>query len=248
MSTRERTIVYALLGILAAINLLYIAGSFERHAIADGLPTFDTLGPTDAVAIRPSGEGAGDAASIEVRNHGERISWGESAHARAYSVGFVHVGKPMTGLLTSDLYQERREELTAELDTVNREKREALIAMMEELRGMDQDDPAFQQKLTEAQQLDMEYQEWLAEARSRSEGLEARLIAEAYGELTAAVEVIAEKRGVDLVYRFIPDGEPFEPRDRNEAQLYIRGRTLLAYPDGVDLTDAIMQELALANN
>jgi len=110
---------------------------------------------------------------------------------------------------------------------------------------MGQEDPAFQEKLTEAQSLDAEYQQWLAEARARTESLEAELIAEAYAEFMAAVDVVSEQKGVDIVYRFIPDGEEFAPRDRGEAQAYIRGRAVLQYPEGVDLTDAVMQELAL---
>ncbi len=248
MTTRERTIIYTLLAVLAAFNLFHLVGGAQEPAYADSQRTFDTLGPADAVALRPSGEDAGDANAIDIVNHGSRIAWGDSAHTRVYSVGFVHVGKPMSGLMSGGAYQERRQDLADELDEMNAEKREALIALMEELRGMGQEDPAFQEKLTEAQSLDAEYQQWLADARSRTEALEAELIAEAYAELMAAVDVVSEQKGVDLVYRFIPDDEEFAPRDRSEAQAYIRGRTMLEYPEGLDLTDAVMQELALEIN
>ena len=128
MTTRERTVVYTLLAVLAAINVVYLMGGMQQPAIADQQPTLDTLGPADAVVIRPTGEGAEDATSIDVVNHGSRIAWGDSAHTRVYSIGFVHVGKPMSAMLTGDTYQERRQELADELEAANTEKREALMA------------------------------------------------------------------------------------------------------------------------
>jgi hypothetical protein len=73
----------------------------------------------------------------------------------------------------------------------------------------------------------------------------AQQIEEAYRELVAAVEIVAERREVDLVIRFMPTGDPFEADTLMTAREQVLGRTFLEYPDAIDLTAEVLRELGI---
>ena len=60
-----------------------------------------------------------------------------------------------------------------------------------------------------------------------------------------AVEVVADRNDIDTVYRFIPTDEAFEADNPDQAMVAIRLRTALRYPDELDITDDVMDELSL---
>ena len=59
------------------------------------------------------------------------------------------------------------------------------------------------------------------------------------------MEVVADKAGVDLVYRYIPTSEPFMQASVEQAMLQIQMRPFLRYPDSIDLTTRVLEELDL---
>ena len=63
--------------------------------------------------------------------------------------------------------------------------------------------------------------------------------------MVEAVEVVSDNREIDIVFRFIPTAESFETNIVEQAMLQIRLRTLLRYPDAIDITEAILEELDL---
>ncbi len=60
-----------------------------------------------------------------------------------------------------------------------------------------------------------------------------------------AVEVVADRKDIDVVYRFIPPSEAFNAQTPEQAMMSIRLRTILRSPDDLDLTDEVLEELSL---
>ena len=60
------------------------------------------------------------------------------------------------------------------------------------------------------QELLQERERWRREGAKRLGKLAAEQIEQAYRDLVAAVEVVAERRDIDLVFRFIPTGNDFD--------------------------------------
>jgi Skp family chaperone for outer membrane proteins len=102
----------------------------------------------------------------------------------------------------------------------------------------------------EAQQevmaLQREYQGWLESTRRRDEKLGAEQFEQAYRELVAAVETVADKESIDLVFRFYPTAEPFKSERMGEALSQIQSRTFLKYPASIDITPEVMKALNLS--
>ena len=75
--------------------------------------------------------------------------------------------------------------------------------------------------------------------------LAAGQVEKAYRDLIAAVEVVADRRRIDLVFRFIPTDNEFKALNPPQAYTGIHARIALKYPEGLDITDEVMEELAL---
>jgi hypothetical protein len=73
-------------------------------------------------------------------------------------------------------------------------------------------------------------------------------VEKAYRELTTAVDVVCDRRKIDLVYRFIPSVTPFESQDLGNAMIQVQARTFLRAPESIDLTADVMKELNLTND
>jgi len=249
MSTLERTIFAAVLVLVTAVNLILFGGNAEGRAFASRLVS--TLGPADALILTDAkgaesaeGETAGGN-PMEVRNREGHLSWSEEPFHRAHSVAFLHIGRPMTRLLQLDVYEERRQELQEELRVREEEFRASLQEKVEAIQSLPEGDPQLPELQQQAQREYERYQQWSQQAQQRSAALEADLIAEAYGEIRNAVDVVAEEQRIDLVLRFIPLDQPMEAATPSQMQMLIRGRTALRYPDALDITLDVMDELNL---
>ena len=75
--------------------------------------------------------------------------------------------------------------------------------------------------------------------------LGAEQVETAYRELVEAVDIVAEREGVEIVIRFVPVSDPFETDDLDLASDQVRRRLLLRYPDAIDLTSRVETELGL---
>jgi hypothetical protein len=62
------------------------------------------------------------------------------------------------------------------------------------------------------------------------------------------VDVVADRRKIDLVYRFIPSQTPFESQDLGNAMVQVQGRTFLRAPEQIDLTADVLKELNLPSD
>ena len=245
MKTRERTIYLGALGVATLVNVTLFLGGTGSQAFASARAWIaDTLGPTEAVRFVE--EGAEDeSGAVDLKLKDGHLAYGDEAHQQIHSTAFMHVGQAMAAMLSTEEFQERRQELQDELRATAEEYDANLGTMVEELQGMDEQDPSFADKQQQASLYYQEFQQWNQQAQQRSAQLEADLIAEAYEEIIAAVDVVALEKGIDVVMRFIPQGESVAAPTPQQAQLIIRNRTALKYPDGLDITADVMDELNL---
>ena len=95
------------------------------------------------------------------------------------------------------------------------------------------------------QGLMQEYQQFAQMAQGRMAQLQAEQLERSYRDLIEAVEVVADKAEIDLVYRYIPTSEPFMNSSVEQAMLQIQMRPFLRYPDSIDLTTRVLEELDL---
>lgn len=239
MKTRERFIVYGLLTALLVSNAFLLLATTGRPAVAD--PLAETLGPADSLLLT----GTGDDADVELVNRDGRLAWGDDAHERAYSIAYVFIGGILNQLMGTEARIEERTTLIEELGA----EEEAFRERMEEIRQrgmeMDQESEEFRKTYEEYVALGEELRVWQAQAINRRGKLDAVHLEDVYREMIDAVQVVADRMKIDTVYRFIPTDDPFNAENPDQALLAIRLRAALRYPDELDITDAVLEELSL---
>ena len=236
MSTRERIVTFGLIGLLAAL-LVFRLPALDRSATANA-PIADTvLGPASAVTL------TGAKGELSVRNDDGRIGWGKAPFGRVYSVGFVHITKPLRKIREQTRLVEESEALAKELGDQNTEYQKKLQEIAESVEKLKQDSPEYQEHFAQGEKLYQEYMAWQRGAMERKGKLEAGQLEKAYRQLIEAVEVVSDRLGVDIVYRFIATSDPFEAMDLGTALNEIRFRSVLRYPEALDITPAVLKEL-----
>ena len=90
-----------------------------------------------------------------------------------------------------------------------------------------------------------EYMAWGQEAMKRKNEMEVAQWEKCYRELASAVDIVAERLGVDIVLRFIPTEKDFKATDAEQALMEIRLRAAVRYPKQLDITDEVVKELAI---
>ena len=207
--------------------------------IADSMiRAFETLGPADSLEL------TGDTPLI-IRNTDGRISWDEQPTSQAWSIGAVHIDQVIKKLLQTEDYLGQRQEMETELKELEQEFNEQAMGIQEEYGEIGEDDPNFPEAQGRMQALMQEYQQFTQAARGQITQLEAQQLERSYRELIEATEIVADKRSIDFIYRFIPTGEPFGTQNADQALLQIQLRTFLKYPEAVDITQHVMDELDL---
>ena len=238
MSRSQRIIVPAA---VAAGVLLLAQLTAPRPADARANPAGD-LGPTQAVLLE------GKDGALKLVNNGGRPGWGDDATARALGVGAVHVDKVLKKLLDSGSFNEERQRFDEEAKKQGAEFQKEMDALKSQYGEKKPEDPDFAKGQSAAQELFGRYQKWNAGMQAAQSKLMAEQVERAYKEMVAAVDVIADRRKVDLVYRFIPGSTPFESQDLGNAMVQVQGRTFLHAPESVDLTADVMKELNLPSD
>ncbi len=240
MSNRERIIIYAALALLAAMNIAVLADGRGGSAWADGPAELTHLGPAGSLTL------AGDEDQLLVlRNTNGRLSWSDTDYARSFSVAFVHVGQPMGPLLEADEYVEEYQELETELRDRDQEIADAIGEFRKEHQDITPDNPEMADVQQAYQAMIQQREQMRIVAGRRLGRLAADHIERAYRDLVAAVEVVAARRAIDIVYRFIPTGKEFNAANPPQSYTGVRARVVLKYPPELDITDEVMAELAL---
>ncbi len=239
MNTRERIVIYSALALLGALNLSTVLGIGSPEAMADPSAIADELGPATSLIL------TGEDEPLVLRNSTGHLAWADNAHAQAYSVAFVAPGKAMDPLLRSEQYTEELQDLQEELRTKDQEFMRQIQAYEQQNAGITPDDPRAMEIQQTYEAMRTEYEQWRAKAGARMGQLTASHIEKAYRDMLAAVEVVAERHGIDIVFRFIPTADDFGAVNAPQAHLASRQRLALVYPEALDITDAVLEELSV---
>ena len=239
MNTCERIVIYVALTLLLGINISEITGGGGRHAVAADDPWADQLGPAETLTLVDKDH------RLVLRNQAGRLSWGDSDHARAYSIGFVYVDKAIGPLLKAEQYAEERDHLEEEIRATDKELDASIAAFMEEHRDLDRDGSLAEDVARAYQQLVQARERWRLERARRRGRLTADHMERAFRDIVAAVEVVADRLDIDIVWRFVPTADAFPGGTPPQASMAIGARLVLQYPEALDITDEVLHELAL---
>ncbi len=240
MKPTERTVIYTALGVLAALNSVFLLSNSGRTAFAETRDFIaDVLGPADAVKLVDGNK------EVEIKAKDGRIAYGTGDFKQTYSVAFVDISSALNPLMESSAFADERKTLTDELEAKEDDYQQRLNAFGEQIQGKDRDDPLVQETIRDAQALYEEYMTWGRDAISRRNTLDVQQLQKAYKELVSAVDVVSQKLGIDIVLRFIPTENEFRAVDAEGALTEIRLRTAVKYPTGLDITTEVLEELSL---
>ncbi len=238
MGRIERIVVH---GLLVVLLLAVFAERPGLTPSADAVPARaeDVLGPADRMILRgPEGD-----VSVSAVDGG--LSWGERGTDRSWTLGAVNVPKLMRSLMESERFDEDRRALREEADAQNAEFEEQFEAFREEYGEIKPDDPKFPEAQQRWQAMMQEYQKWQQGTMAIQQKLGSEQIETAFRELVDAVDIVAERLGVDLVIRFVPTSEPFDAETLDQASDQVSRRLLLHHPDAIDLTEKVAEELGV---
>ena len=233
MRTLDRSLV--LIALAAAVVALIqprTGGNLAEAHVQDE----DQLGPASKLILSGS-------KPLVMKNEEGRLGWGDQPTSRAWSMGAVHIDRIIKATLLSEAYEGERKDLEQELRELDTEFTQRAEALQDEYGEITEDDPDFPEAQARMQAVMQEYQQFAQMAQARMNELQAQQLERAFREMVEAVEVVADKKDVDIVLRFIPTADPFETPMVEQAMLQIQMRPLLRYPDSIDLTEAVMDEL-----
>ena len=233
----------ALFVAIAAISLLY-AARFTTHAEADGEIKAPALGPASSLSLESE---SGDTITLQVDE--KRLAWGDQPTKRVNSVAYVHIGKALAELLQGESFIEENQALQEELLAAHQSIAEAMEAVQAKMQGITPDDPEFEAISQEGQAVLQQRERFTQQANTAKAMLSAEQVERAYRELIDAVNVVADRLEIDIVHRFIPTDDSFEikpgPGAFQAAMLQIRLRSVLRYPEDLDITSEVMEELGI---
>ena len=247
MKTKERFVIYFMLMALIVINLSYVfsapgtSGLSGNAAYAEPIYRGDILGPADGLELLDPDEDE----NLTLRNIKGRLSWGDAAHHRAYSIGYVHLGRILNRQLAADEFEEERQAMLDEIQEKDQEYRDELNRLNEQIQELEQDSPEGREIRQRGNILIQEYRSWQQQTARERDQLAAEHLERAYRELIEAVNIVADHLEIDLVHRFIPTDDPFEVRALEQAMMAVRLRPALRYPEDLDITLEVMEELSL---
>lgn len=239
MLRTDRLIVVSSLALSTAALVFALRGTPTPSAFASS-PLANDLGPADGLLLAT--EAGKDALRVAAKDG--RISWGDRQTNRAWSVAAVDIDRVMRKLLDGTSYTEKRNELKEKITKAEGEfqkRAEEIQAKFPIPQGGQP--PA--EGAQAFQQLQQEYRMFREGISAEGEKLTAEQFESAYRELVAAVETIAEKESIDLVFRFQPTADPFDSKSSGESIDRIRARTFLKYPAQIDITADVMKALNL---
>ncbi len=234
----ERVSIYVTLVVLG-IAVLSQRPGLTPIAGAGGPVAEEVLGPADRLVLN------GKDGQVDVKAAGNAVGWGDSPYQRSWSVATVDVPKLVRSLMESDRFDEDRAELRDEADAQNLEFQERFEEFQEEHADVTQDSPEFPEVQARFQEMMQDYQKWQQGTRAIQQKLGAEQIETAFKEMVEAIDIVAEEEKIDIVLRFVPVDQPFESEMMDAANLQVQRRTILHYPDTIDITAKVEQELGL---
>ena len=211
MARRERLIVHALLGVSLLLHAITLAGGTPAAVMAGVRSLIEDPGPAERLTL--VGTEPGDEPLVLTARKG-RLAWSDRAAHQVWAIAVVDDREVISRLMTKDLYNDRRQALREELQPQSAEFERRMQAIIAESQGIDpENEAAMQEAFQRYQQVQQEFQQWQQSARNRGDLLEGEILKEAFGELVAAVEVVADRRAVDLVLRSVRADADFPEAD-----------------------------------
>ncbi len=244
MRIADRLLVAA--SLVAAVSSLALHFGHTPAANATFAPSATDLGPADGVVLNDQKpEKDAKDATTRLRIEGKRLAWDDRATAKAWSLGAVHVDKIMKALLNGKSYSEKRKEFDDEALKQEQDFQKRADDMKAKFGEVTPNSPNAPEAQAEAQKLYEEYNKWREGSIKIREKLYSEQIEQAYRELTAAVDGVAEKEGIDIVMRFMPTADPFQADTVVNAREQVIGRTFLRSPEAIDITADVMKSLGI---
>ena len=234
------TRVLCLLLLLIATFLLVPRLGKRADAMFDG-PT--PLGPASQLVLE--GEGDNRVTLKAVDNH---LAWGDAPSHRNWSQGWVSIGPLLDQLMQAESFQEERSTLSEELQEDEQLIIDALESIRGQMEGLEPDDPDVAALAAEGRNLLEQRRGFIQAAQMAQSQLAGTQLERAYREVIDAVKIVAEARDINLVHRFIPTDDPFNGTTAADATLEIRLRSLLFYPEELDITSDVAKELGVELN
>lgn len=211
----------------------------DQPAGANAAPAMGDLGPADALVL------SGKDGTLTVSNRSGRVSWAEDATARSHSFGTLHVGRIMSALLQSDAFQKERDQLAEANETKGKDFEARYRALVERARSIDKDSPDLPAAREEFEAFQAEFAAWNEATQAEAEALQSRQYQDAYTRVRDAVDVVADRRKIDLVLRFIPPADKIRPGDQEAIVQQMMSRTFVRVPESIDITEDILREMNL---
>jgi len=240
----QRTLPRLTMLVALSVASLLLIDKFMPQVGADDKAQAPTLGPASSVTLENE-----DAESLTLIVADKRLAWGDSPQKRLYSAGYVHIGKALSALLKGDSFIEENEALQGELQAAQQALMEAFKSVQERIEGLTPEDSEFEAISKEGQSLLQQRDRLIQQASVAKATLGAEQVERAYRELVDAINVVADRLEIDLVHRFIPTDDPFEvqpgPGAFQAAMLQIRLRSVLRYPEDIDITSEVLDELGI---
>ena len=235
----ERLIVHSLLAILTIAVLADFGGRGSVAIGDDADPAKETLGPADELVLR------GKSGDLTLRDDDGGLAFGDDPTSRVWSIGAVNVPKLLGLLMESDRFGEDHKEIQETAEEQNATFEAQFQAFQEEHAAVTPESPEFPEVQARFQAMMQEYQTWQKGTMAIQQRLGAEQIETAYRELIEAVDIVAEKRHIDIVTRFVPTSDLFKADNMDLASEQVRRRLFLRYPDAIDITEAVSAELGL---
>lgn len=245
MRTTERLVIYTL---LATLLVAVVAGfrdptvALAHSAARPGAASPDDLGPTDALILR------GSKGDLRVRNGDGRIAWGDRPTERAYSLAFVHVDRIMSAFMEGTRYADARARLEERHEARGKEIQQKRDDFMREFGQVEPGHPDFERAMEAWGSLRKLMESMREEMGKEYEALLKEQIEQAWKEILAAIDVVAERRGIDIVLRFVPATKAFDAEDPEGGIHQLFPRTVLRMPEALDLTGDVMRELNIRDD
>ncbi len=231
------TIVAGLVG--GAIAAALVAAPWSHQSIATAPATAEDLGPAATLVL--SGE-----PEVRVSAKDGRMAWGTEPGARGLTIAAVNTGKVLGAILESDRFEEQREAFRAEVEKAGKDLEARFESIQSKFQGTKPDSPEAGEARAAMQAFQQEYQEFMARTQQAEGTLAAEQFTEAYADMRTAVDVICDRRNIDLVYRFIPPEEKIAPADSDTLTLQMQARTFVRLPEGLDITADVLKEMNLS--
>ena len=234
----ERISIYAILALLATAVVSRPSG-LTPTAGADATAPEEVLGPVDRLVLD------GPEGPVDVKAAGNAVGWGDSPYQRSWSVATVDVPKLVRSLMESDRFDEDRAELREEAEAQSLEFQERFEEFQEANAEVTPESPEFPEVQATYQAMMQEYQKWQQGTMAIQQKLGAEQIETAFKEMVEAIDIVAEEEKIDIVLRFVPVDQPFDAEMMDAANVQVQRRSILHYPDTIDITAKVEQELGL---